>query len=274
MDPGRRQGADRARGGGCPGLTLTLAEALGIGAGEAVALVGGGGKTTAMFRLAREVVERGERVLTTTTTHIFAAQIALAPAHVAAAEVTRETLTSALAAHQHVLVIGATDETTSRAAGVSPELFGRLRAWCPGVCLVTEADGARMRPFKAPADHEPAIPPETTLAVLVVGADVFGRPLDSADVHRPEAVSRLSGAPLGAVVTPAIVARVLAHREGGLKNVPAGARLVALINKVEAPADREAAQATAELLLRDSPIESVVLASVRADRPVVDTLTR
>ena len=274
MDPGRRQGADRASGGGRSGLTLTLAEALGIGAADAVALVGGGGKTTAMFRLAREIVERGERALTTTTTHIFAAQIALAPAHVAAGEATPETLAAELAAHGHVLVIGATDQATGRAAGISPELFGRLRAWCPGVCCLNEADGARMRPFKAPADHEPAIPLETTLVVPVVGADVYGKPLDSAHVHRPEVVSRLGGAPLGTIVTPEMVARVLMHHEGGLKNAPAGARVVALINKVEALADREHAQATAELLLREPRIESVVLASVRADKPVVETVTR
>ena len=274
MDPGRRQGADRARGGGCAGLTLTLAEALGIGVDDVVALVGGGGKTTAMFRLARELVERGERALTTTTTHIFAAQIALAPAHVSATDATEETIAAALAAHRHVLVIGPSDAPTGRAAGVSLELFGRLRAWCPGVCLLNEADGSRMRPFKAPADHEPATPVETTLVVPVVGADIFGKMLDAEHVHRPELVSRLSGAPLGTVVTPELVARVLAHAEGGLKNVPSGARVVALINKVETLGDREPAHETAELLLRESSIESVVLTAVRGDKPVLEVCTR
>ncbi len=274
MDPGRRQGADRARGGGCAGLTLTLAEALGIGVDDVVALVGGGGKTTAMFRLARELVERGERALTTTTTHIFAAQIALAPAHVSATDATEETIAAALAAHRHVLVIGPSDAPTGRAAGVSLELFGRLRAWCPGVCLLNEADGSRMRPFKAPADHEPATPVETTLVVPVVGADIFGKMLDAEHVHRPELVSRLSGAPLGTVVTPELVARVLAHAEGGLKNVPSRARVVALINKVETLGDREPARETAELLLRESWIESVVLAAVRGDKPVLEVCTR
>jgi molybdenum cofactor cytidylyltransferase len=239
-----------------------------------VALVGGGGKTTAMFRLAREIVERGGRAVTTTTTHIFAAQIALAPAHVSATEATRETIAAALAGHRHVLVIGPTDAATGRAAGITPELFGGLRAWCPGVCLLNEADGSRMRPFKAPADHEPAIPVGTTLVVLVVGADIFGKPLDAEHVHRPELVSKLSGAPLGTVVTPEVVARVLAHPEGGLKNVPAGARLVALINKTDILADRELARETAERLLRESPIESVVLASARGDKPVLELCTR
>jgi len=67
-----------------------LTEALGIEVDDVVALVGGGGKTTTMFRLAREIVEKGEHALTTTTTRIFAAQISLAPAHVVANDATCE----------------------------------------------------------------------------------------------------------------------------------------------------------------------------------------
>jgi molybdenum cofactor cytidylyltransferase len=274
VDPGWRQGADRARGGRCPRLTLTLAEALGIVHDDVVALVGGGGKTTAMFRLAREIAERGEQALTTTTTHIFGEQIALAPAHVGAADATPERLRAALATHRNVLVVGSTDAVTGRAAGISAELFSRLRAWCPQVCLLNEADGSRGRPFKAPARHEPATPGETTVVVPIVGADVFGAPLDAERVHRPELVSALSGASMGAPVTPEIVARVLSHPEGGLKNVPAGARVVMLINKVEMLADREPAHQTAERLLRERAIESVVLAALGADKAVLEVLTR
>jgi probable selenium-dependent hydroxylase accessory protein YqeC len=275
VDPGGRQGADRARGGGCAGLTrATLAEALGITTGDVVALVGGGGKTTAMFRLAREIVERGEPVLTTSTTHIFAEQIELAPASVRAADATRESVLAALDAHRHVLVIGDTDTTTGRAGGVSPDLFARLRVWCPRLCLLNEADGSRGRPFKAPARHEPAIPPETTLVVPVVGADVFGEPLDAEHVHRPELVQALSGAAPGTRVTPELVARVLAHRQGGCKNVPASARIVVLINKVETLADREPARETAERLVRESAIEAVVLAAASAEEPVLEVRRR
>jgi molybdenum cofactor cytidylyltransferase len=254
---------------------LKLADALDVRVNEVVAFVGGGGKTTAMFRLAREMVERGERAITTTTTHIFAAQIALAPAHVSAADLTRESVSAALSAHRHVLVIGASSAETGRAGGISPELFRSLRAWCPGVCILNEADGSRMRPFKAPAAHEPLIPAETTLVVPVVGADVFGKTLDAEHVHRPELVSALSGAPPGTPITPEIVARVLAHAEGGRKNVPAGARIVALINKVESLPDRKPARETAERLLRCEPaIHSVVLAALRGNEPVLEVCSR
>ena len=253
---------------------MKLTDALRMTADEAVALVGGGGKTTAMFRLAREVVEGGGRAITTTTTRIFGAQIALAPAHVPAASVTRERLAAELALHRHVLVIGATDADSGKAEGISLDLFRHVRAWFPDVCLLNEADGSRMRPFKAPADYEPVIPADTTLVAVVVGADVLGRSLDAEHVHRPELVATLSGAPMGAPITPAIVARVLADPQGGRKGVPAGARVVVLINKVEGLPDRAPARETAERLLRDPAIHSVVLATLRAEDPVLEVCAR
>ena len=253
---------------------MRLADALDVSRGEVVAFVGGGGKTAAMFRLAREIVARGARALTTTTTHIFAAQIAQAPAHVVAADAIRENVAAALATHGHVLVVGATDAGSGRAGGVSLELFTSLRVWFPDVCLLNEADGSRMRPFKAPAAHEPVIPVESTLVVPVVGADVFGRPLDGEHVHRAELVSALSGAPLGAPITPEIVASVLAHPDGGRKSVPTGARIVVLINKVETLPDRKPARDTAERLLRDPAVEAVLLAGLRGDDPVFEVCSR
>ena len=132
-----------------------------------------------------------------------------------------------------------------------------------------------MLPFKAPAAHEPVIPAETTLALVVVGADVLGRPLDADHVHRPGRVSALSGARMGAPVTPEVVARVLAHPEGGRKGVPGTARLVVLINKVDALADPVLARETAERLLREPAIEAVFLTALRDEnRPVREVFTR
>src|SRR4030043_2196231 len=53
------------KGDGC------LEESLGLKAKELISLVGAGGKTTLMFRLAKELVAGGKKVVTTTTTKIL-----------------------------------------------------------------------------------------------------------------------------------------------------------------------------------------------------------
>jgi len=251
---------------------VQLSQALRISAGDIVAFVGGGGKTTAMFRLAAELAQAGQRVITTTTTRIFAAQIALAPAHIALESASAPTdwtpILAALDQHQHVLITGKVDPESGKAFGVDPRLVSQF-ARLPGVAAVlNEADGSRMRPFKAPAAHEPVIPAETTLVVPVVGADIFSEPLTDERVHRAERVSELAGAPMGTLLTPALVARVLTHPQGGLKNIPPQACVVSLINKVESQTHFDAAREMAKLLLGNPAIDSVVLGTVKREDAV------
>jgi molybdenum cofactor cytidylyltransferase len=252
----------------------TLRAALGLAPNEVVALVGGGGKTTAMLRLAREVAAAGGSAISTTTTHIFATQVGLAPAHLLVDETKPDDLRAALEAHRHVLLTGPENPQNRRVAGLSLERFSEVRRWCPDACVINEADGSRTLPFKAPAAHEPVIPAETTLVLPVVGADIFGKPLTEERVHRPELVAALSGAALGAAITPEIVARVLAHPQGGRKGAPPGARVCVLINKVASLRDRTPARETAERLLREPAVEAVLLTSVRDPDPVLEIFRR
>jgi molybdenum cofactor cytidylyltransferase len=220
-----------------------------------------------MFRLAGEMVAAGGRVITTTTTRIFQAQIALAPRHYVAGESSLGDIAGALAEAGHVLVTGHVDGGEGKALGVPMELIGELRALPGQPTILVEADGSRMRPFKAPAEHEPMIPADTTLVVPVVGADVFGAALDDERVHRAARVAALAGAAEGEPVTPALVAAVIAHPLGGLKGVPAAARVIAFVNKVEGERQRAQAAETAARLLAHERITAVVQGAARRDPP-------
>jgi molybdenum cofactor cytidylyltransferase len=253
---------------------MNLSTALRIRPSDVVAFVGGGGKTSAMFRLAAEIVAGGGCVVTTTTTRIFEAQIALAPLHFAASEATPERLAEALGRAGHVLVTGPLDRTAGKALAVPLELISRFQALPGHPVVLIEADGSRMRPFKAPGEHEPVMPVETTLVVPVVGADVFGLPLGDEHVHRASRVAELAGSAMGAPITPALVARIVAHPSGGLKGVPDGARVIPLINKTELAATLLLAREAAVRLLQNRRLDAVVLGHVRCEPSVTEVWGR
>ncbi len=250
-----------------------LPAALGISGPELVAFVGGGGKTSLMFALAAALPGR---VAITTTTRIFAAQMRLAPAVVYAGDLAP--LGPLLGRHGRCLVVGHVDGDKAR--GVDPDLPARLLARPDVDFVLVEADGSRMRPVKAPADHEPVIPPETTLVVPVAGLDALEKPLDEV-AHRPERARALlaetpAGASLAAdgALTPAGLARLLTHAQGGLKGVPDGARVVVWLNKVEGAGRLERGRAAAQAILREARVSLVVLGEARTAAPVREVVRR
>jgi molybdenum cofactor cytidylyltransferase len=207
----------------------------------------------------------------TTTTRIFTAQMKLAPAVEVFSGGEASEMALPLAEHPFVLVVGAV--SGEKALGVSPGLPGSLLKRPDVDYLLVEADGSRMRPSKAPADHEPVIPPETTLVVPVVGIDaVGGRVADVA--HRPERVQALTGLGADDVMTAEALGTLIAHPQGGRKNVPVGARVIPLINKVETAEQLAAARLIARRALKEPEIERVVIGAVQSKFPVVEVQQR
>ncbi len=218
---------------------------------ELIAIVGGGGKTSLMFALARALPGR---VVLTTTTRIFAAQIKLATAVCPSNDLSQ--LGSNLEKYGSCLIIG--EVQGDKAFGVDPTLPGQLLARPDVDYVIVEADGSRMRPIKAPARHEPVIPPDTTLVIPVVGIDALDGPLEKV-AHRPElvrSVIRKQDSVSSQRLSVADVAALLVHPEGGMKSVPEGARAIPLINKVETAAQSQAARQIAHHAFRLSSLRS------------------
>ncbi len=249
---------------------MLLTTALRIRPKDVVVLTGGGGKTSAMFRLAEELRAADRRVVTTMTTKIFVSQMDRAPARLVleGAGALLAQLPALLADHGHVLIAGGTVVEQDKVQGVPPELLDRIAAHPAVDAMIVEADGSRRLPFKAPAGHEPVIPSSATIVIPMVGLDVLGQPLSAEHVHRPERVTALTGATLGDPVTPAIIATVLAHQQGGAKGTPTTARLIPFLNKVEDETALAAAREIARLLLKSSRVESVLIGATEATDPV------
>jgi molybdenum cofactor cytidylyltransferase len=220
-------------------------------------VVGGGGKSSLLFALARLLP--GRTVLTTTT-RIFASQARQADTLCSLGDPGWEQSLDGAAGS--VLVVGRMEDR--HAMGVPASLPARLLAR-PGVdWVVVEADGSRRLPVKAPAEHEPVVSPETTALVSVAGIDALSAPI-ARIAHRPERVSALTGLPEDRPLTPEALGRLLASDEGGGKGAPACARRIILINKVESEAHRLLAEQVASAALRDSSVERVVAGALQDD---------
>lgn len=206
---------------------LTVSDAIGIRKGDVVSLVGGGGKTTTMYCIANELARRGNSVIITTTTHIWPPDDHYDTLF---SQDTKE-VEKVLNSKKMIVLATAFDSTRATFKGIDPLWVSELAKIADNIII--EADGARTRPFKAPADHEPVIPPSSTIVLPVVGMDAVYKPLSAEWSHRTEKIAELAGVKPGDTVTPEIIARTVIHPMGGRKGVPEKAFFIPLLNKAD-----------------------------------------
>lgn len=208
---------------------------LGVPERGIVALCGGGGKTTLMYRLAAQAVSRGVPVACATTTKVFLPHI---PDEVRAVLLEEnDDLASGLRIVPDWPVFLAAGDAgkndSPKLRGLAPETLDSLSRLFPDILFIVEADGAAQKPLKAPAAHEPVFPADTALTVAVIGLDAVNIPFDPEQVHRPERVSTLTGLARGDTVTLEAMRILVTHPLGLLQHCPAASRRVIFGNKAD-----------------------------------------
>lgn len=138
-----------------------------------IAIIGSGGKTTAMLTLAKACPS--QRVLVTTTTHIYpmteSRELLINP--------TPEQLQAALS-RPGIVCAGMTAKE-GKLSGLPEDLFSQGRSWAD--LTLCEADGSRQHPLKLHKEGEPVIPAGCDLCLIVLGLSALGQTVSQA-VHR------------------------------------------------------------------------------------------
>ena len=171
-----------------------------------IAVVGSGGKTTLIKKLASRYRSEGKTVLITTTTHMF---------------VEEDTLLT----DDADTIIGVLRETGYAMAGIpegekikalSQKTYEKVCSF-PDVVLV-EADGSKRLPLKYPNASEPVIPENTDEIIVVCGLNAIGQ--KAKDVcHRLELVKACLGISDETMIAASHVQRLVT--EGYLKPLKA-----------------------------------------------------
>ncbi|MDS0223202.1 selenium cofactor biosynthesis protein YqeC [Haloarcula sp. S1AR25-5A] len=220
--------------------------------------VGAGGKKTSMATLARRL----DRAVVTATV-----RIPIFDGWVEEVVVTESPRTAIDGASAWPLGVVPAQERPDRYRGYDPETVADLAD--VDHPILVKADGARMREFKAPSDREPQLPSTASTVVPIASVHVVGEPLTDAIVHRVDEVAAITGLDPGDEIRPQDVAAVLASDRGGLKDAPADAATIPLLNMVDDAALEASARAVAEAIHDRADVPRVVLAEMRADDPLV-----
>lgn len=234
----------------------SLRHSLQLQKGGVISIVGAGGKTALMFRLAQELAARGDRVLTTTTTKIRLPMRRQSPIVMVSDSVER------LLRQAGVILKHSPHMTAGRRIvhlhhklkGFQPRTIDRI--WKSGVFrwIIVEADGAAGKLLKAPAEHEPVIPDSTRWMIGIVGLRVVGKPLNAKWVFRPQLVSALTGLAPDAAISVSAIAKMCLDKNGLMKNAPERAMRFIFLNQAETQKCLAAGQQIARMLI--SPVRA------------------
>lgn len=230
----------------------TLEDSLGILPGV-ISFIGGGGKTTLMYALAKELHDRRMSVVMTTTTKIFPPFPDQAEELIAISD--WDCILDAKKRGALIVVCGGLVDGKVKALNDTEVLeLSKVFSY-----VLVEADGSRRLPIKVPAEHEPVIPKCSTKVIAVAGISAVGKPISEVCL-RYEIAEQILGVDSNHSITPKDVAKMLCSEQGGRKNVGERQFCVILNQTDTAP---EVAKEIAALI---SPSYRVVLSSAHNNR--------
>lgn len=173
-----------------------------------ISFVGGGGKTSSIYKLAEELTQIGKRVIVTTTTHMQMPK-------------DKVILNNNIFNIKEILDEGkfvtvGIKVKNDKIGSISVQGVNDLIEICD--FLLIEADGAKMLPLKAPASHEPVILNITNMVVGVCGIDALGKRIKET-CHRSNIVSEILRKSVEDIVEIEDIVSILSSKEGSLKDV-------------------------------------------------------
>ncbi len=162
-----------------------------INAKTRIALVGSGGKTSIIMRLADEQKALGKKVLVLTTTHMYV------PKQYGVFSGLAADIETALAANG--TVITGKEADCGKITWIGDELYREIAPMAD--IILIEADGSKRLPLKFPSESEPVIPPDADIILAVSGLSAIGkRGIDAC--HRWSIARQVLGIPNEEILKP------------------------------------------------------------------------
>ncbi len=244
-----------------------------------ISLVGGGGKTHMIHRLAREFKRAGHRVCVTTTTKMYLPDGGFdVISNTENAKPLSQPGISFL--YQNLIAPDSSHKKTdtlkqTKVQGLSIEQFTALYRYNGYSVYLVEADGANQLAIKAPAGHEPCIPYQSNVIIGVTGAESILTPLNPDSVHRWSEFSQLTGCKAGSVVDKNILKTLVSDRNGMFKNCSDNQSKVWVINKWDlAHNQQQLLKVTREIFKDEASLSQILITQLNGCDPIQHIFSR
>ncbi len=233
-----------------------------------ISLVGGGGKTQLLYRLASEYKHLGHRVCVTTTTKMYfpnASELDL----VTDWRSHKALPSSGITFVYHQSLAPTEDDPATKVLGLSNEQIESLKQQCLYSIFIVEADGSHRLPIKAPARHEPCIPTHSNVVIGVTGADPILRPANPKAIHRWNEFSMLTKCNAGTVIDKEQIQALVTSNQGLFKGCSEQQQKVWVINRFDLASDKTQLTELAKQIFDEEPrLTQLAITQMTAERPI------
>jgi probable selenium-dependent hydroxylase accessory protein YqeC len=248
-----------------------LKNSFGLGERELVSIVGAGGKTTLMYKLAEELYRDGSSVAAATTTRIFA-PLEDEPVTLYCGEMTDDLKDAIRGAQGKPPILGSRLLENNKVAGIKADQCNELFNSGALNYLIVEADGARRKPLKAPGESEPVVPLSTTIFVAVIGLSCLDEKLSDETAFRPELVAQAGKINMLDRISRDSLVNLLSAENGLRKGCPPQAQSVVLLNQADTPEQIDAARQIADKLLSgNAGWDRVIIGHLTGEEPIEES---
>ncbi|MDR2797435.1 MAG: putative selenium-dependent hydroxylase accessory protein YqeC [Treponema sp.] len=235
---------------------------------QVITVIGSGGKTSLIWRLAQH--GRHQKTLVTTTTRMFfpPQEAGLYDYLLDGRGVPHRSWESPVG----ISLAGIQDEVSGKYGALPPDLLASLVPYFDQMLI--EGDGSRRLPLKAWAAYEPVIPVYTTLTIGILPLWPVGLPVSGGLIHRLPLFSALTGAQPGETLSlhhlvPVITGTLQEHKPGskGLFSEARGKKIL-FLNQIEDAQGLEHAEKLLSLLPPAflGELQGIIAGSVQQNR--------
>ena len=193
--------------------------------GSCIALLGGGGKTTLLHKLADEYARYYPSVLQTSLT-----KTAFHPSDspLMLNEINIDKLNLIKLDNNPLFVIGE-KISNEKLKGISGIDLAKIRQQFN--ITIFECDGARNKPFKAHSHYDQNVPNFATHVIIIVGADVVNTRVNDGLVHRPELFCKTWNVKTDFQLNIDFIVDVVSSQKGYLSKVSHNMEITYFVNK-------------------------------------------